>query len=182
MKSALLCAGVAFSGILCAQTADQLQSFRVEYSIRTFGLDLSWYSAELNDALQSGNAELRQQIQFDAPARQLAVWTFSVPVASTPLTAMADVQKAPIEKYRVNVDKVGFSGRTISFTGVVATGAVASVTEVSAADAYLLTADYYPGNASEIRNLQLTIANFQRAISWMFRASCSSRQLRTTLR
>src|SRR4051794_30394983 len=107
MKRALLCAALAaFTGLLSAQTADQLQSFRVEYSIRAFGLDLSWFSSDLDDALQMGNAELRQQIWFDAPARQLAAWTFAVPFGSNPLTSMADVQKNPIEKYRVNLEKV----------------------------------------------------------------------------
>jgi hypothetical protein len=106
-----------------AAGVENLVTYKAEFPLAHTALPLLLSDA-MEDAVYVGDIEIRQQIQYDAPARQLIVWTFAAsPTWSRP-ASLVDVQNNQIDQFRVDVTEIRFSEsswRTIEFNGTVAT-------------------------------------------------------------
>ena len=114
---------LAAPSLFAAHRVEDLVTYKVEYPVRHMDLPLLLPDS-MEEAVYAGDIEIRQQIRYDAPARQLIVWTFAAsPFWSRP-ASLVDVQNNQIDQFRVDVIEIRFtesSWRTIEFTGTVAT-------------------------------------------------------------
>ena len=160
----LACAAIPATG------PEEYVTYRSEHPV-----DMSEISGYLPDALEeaalAGDVEIRQRIQYDAPARQLIVWTFvASPYWQRPAT-LVDVQNNQLDQFRVNVSEIRFtesSWRTIEFNGVVATPTTTALMVAGGMGTSLmgavpgmpagLVSSYLPaGGEPLIRNLSLAV-------------------------
>ena len=120
-----LSAYTAFAGSGLAE----LITIKAEYPVH-----LSELSGHLSDSLEEaaleGDVEIRQQIQYDAPARQLIVWTFVASPYWQGPASLVDAQNNQLDQFRVDVSDIRMtetSWRTIEFLGTVHTPATTAV-------------------------------------------------------
>ena len=114
---AMSCMAVASAG------PQELITFKAEYLVMPEDLTIRLPDT-IEESVLSGNQEIRQQIQYDAPSRQLIVWTFLASPSWPRPAALIDVQNNQLDQFRVDVFDIvvtGGSWTTLDFHGVVAT-------------------------------------------------------------
>jgi hypothetical protein len=108
----------AFAGA----AVEDLVTLNAEY--RLSWADIPVLSDALEEALEWGDIEIRQQVRYDAPERQLIVWTFVASPSWPRPASLVDVQNNQLDQFRIDVTRIGFtdaSWRTIKFEGALAT-------------------------------------------------------------
>lgn len=125
----------------------------------------------LEQAALTGDLEIRQQIQYDAPARQLIVWTFlASPYWQRP-ASLVDVQNNQLDQFRVDISDIRItesSWRTVEFLGTVHTPATTALMVAGGIQSSVMNAtpgmpvrfamSYLPGRPDALlSNLSLTI-------------------------
>lgn len=102
--------------------------------------------ADLIEKIESGSAELRHLLMYDAPARQLRVRTFIAHALTTP-TSLVDVGENEYETYWVDVLDINLdeASRTLTVEGIVAEPIPHPVAGGIPGDRFQLTIQYDPG-------------------------------------
>jgi hypothetical protein len=126
--------------LLNAQTVPDNLTLRLEMTAEASRLNLGSLPLDLQETITSGQVELRQQVLYDAPAKQLSVRTFTVPAGSPVPTSLKTIGNNEIEGFRVDVSYVATDQFSISFQGTVASGWQSPVHGVAAGDPFRLTA------------------------------------------
>jgi hypothetical protein len=113
----------ASSLVLASSGVSDLVTFKAEYPVLLENLPVSLPDA-IEQEVFNGDREIRQQIQYDAPSRQLIVWTFLASPSWPRPATLLDVQNNQLDQFRVDVSDIRLTGgawTTIEFNGAVAT-------------------------------------------------------------
>ena len=126
--------------LLNAQTIADNLTLRLEMTADASRLNLSSLPQDLRESIASGDIELREQVLYDAPAKQLSVRAFTVPAGSPSPTSLKIIGNNEIEGFRVDVRDVATDQLSVRFQGTVAPGWHSPVYGLTAGDPFRLTA------------------------------------------
>lgn len=151
------CALLLYRSSSASQDLLEHLTLRIEMPADAFNLELGSLPIDLQQDIYSGGVDLRQQILYDAPSRQLSVRTFIVPPGSLQPTSLLVVQNNEVEGFRADITSISLDdpSRTLILDGFVASGNQSSVHGAVPGEAFRLTARYNAGVVQSFDQVRL---------------------------